>query len=337
MARHAVSRPSEGMRVSWLLPVRDGRRWLSEAVSSALGELGAHDEIVVVDDGSSDGSGDVLPAHPRIRLLRQPPRGIAAALEHGRRHARGRWLARIDADDRVLPGRIAAQLQILQADPGCAVVGGRARLVADAGEVPAGMRHYVDWVNGLDDLDAALFVESPLFHPATTLRAAAVAEVGGWREGDLPEDYDLWLRLSAAGWRLRAVPDEVVVIRDRPSRLTRTDPRYRRAAFRDLKMNHLAAHVLPAGCRLVIWGAGREGRPWLRWARACGYEVPLVVDLREGIRQGLPVRRDEALRTVAFDHLLVAVGARGARALIRGRLAELRPELVEGRDWWAVA
>ena len=336
MARHAVSSPRGGVRVSWLLPVRDGRRWLADAVESVLGELDVHDEIVVVDDGSSDAPGEVLPDHPRLRLVRQPPRGIAAALEQGRRHARGRWLARIDADDRVLPGRIAAQLAILESDPGCAV-GGRARVIADGGAVPEGMRRYVDWVNGLDDLAAALFVESPLFHPATTLRARAVAEVGGWRDGDLPEDYDLWLRLHAAGWGLRAVPEEVVLIRDRPARLTRTDPRYRRAAFRALKMDHLAAHVLPSGCRLVIWGAGREGRPWLRWALARGFEVPLVVDLREGVRQGRPVRRDEALRTVAFDHLLVAVGARGARALIRSRIAELRPELVEGRDWWAVA
>lgn len=318
--------------VSWLLPVRDGRAWLREAVDSVLAELGPADELIVIDDGSADHPEDCLPRDPRLRLIPTPPQGIAGALEVGRRVARGALLARIDADDVVLPGRIAAQRALLDADPGLAVVGGRGILRPGAGE---GMRRYLDWLNALTDLGPALLIESPILHPAATLRAAAVAEVGGWRSGDLPEDYDLWLRLAGAGHRLGAVAREVVLIRDRPERLTRTDPRYRREAFTRLKLEHAARHLLPGRRRIAIWGAGRSGRPWRRLA---GSALVAVVDrFIIGTRQGKSVWPPEALAELDLDLLLVAVGAQGAREEIRADLARIRPDLIEGAGWWAVA
>jgi len=324
--------------ISWLIPVRDGQRWLGGAVRSALAECAAGDEIIVVDDGSVDSPEQVLPRDSRIELIRQPPEGIAAALERGRAACRGEWIARLDADDEALPGRISAQTRALAADPRLAVVGGRAELVRDDGAVPEGMARYVAWVNGLGDLHRELLVESPVFHPAVLMRAEAIAQVGGYRSGDLPEDYDLWLRLVAAGWRLGAVDQEVVRLRDREDRLTRTDPRYRKAAFEQLKREFLAAGTLASPKRVAVWGAGRTGRRWIKWLLAQGHTVPGIIDIGTArVRSGIPVSAPEALAKLDLDHLLVAVGVRGAREQIRASLESLRPDLVEGIDWWAVA
>jgi glycosyltransferase involved in cell wall biosynthesis len=320
--------------VAFLIPVRDGARWLGDAVRSALAECGADDEIVVVDDGSADEPAAVLPSDPRVRLVHQPPTGIVSALEHGRGLIRAPYIARLDCDDLVLPGRIEAQRAALEADPGLAAVGGRARTA----DLPEGMRRYVEWVNGLEDLHREILVESPLFHPGTTLRAAALDAVGGYRHGPFPEDYDLWLRLARVGWRLGAVPREVVAWRDRPGRLTRTDPRYARAAFRDIKRAYVAEVVLRGARTVAVWGAGQEGTPWIAWLRSCGVEVSAALDIRHGgTRHGVPVLPREAIASLRVDRLLVAVGARGARDEIRARIREARPDLVEGRDWWAVA
>jgi len=318
-------------RVSWLLPVRDGAAWLGRAVRSALDECTDDDEVVVVDDGSRDDPAASLPPDPRIVLLRQPPLGISAALEAGRARCRGRWIARLDADDEALPGRIDAQLAAFTADPGLVAVGGRGRVQGEVGE---GMARYIAWINGCDDPGRELLVESPLFHPATTIRADALAAVGGWRDLDGPEDYDLWLRLVAAGGRLGSVPREVVLLRDRPERLTRTDPRYRPAAFLPLKQAFLRDRLRGT---VAVWGANKGGRPWIRWLVEEGIPVVAAYDIRAGgSRHGVSVYAREAVRDHSFDALLVAVGARGARAEIREMLTALRPDLVEGRDWWAV-
>ena len=267
-------------------------------------------------------------------MIVQPPLGIVAALERGRSEAKGRYLARMDADDLSLPGRLAAQLRLLEADSRLGAVGGGV-LLRDA--LGSGMQRYVDWLNQIVDPMQELLVESPLSHPAATLRAEAVAAVGGYHNGDFPEDYDLWLRLVAGGWRLGAVPERVVLLRDRPDRLTRTDPRYSAHAFQRLKMEFLAKR-LPR--RVLLWGAGKAGRPWGRWLRAQGVELLGVLDIQAGRgpteRQGVPVVPIEMLEKLDFDLLLVAVGAAGARAEIRSRIATLRPELVEGRDWYAL-
>lgn len=328
-------------RVSWLIPVRDGSRWLGQAVQSALADSGPDDEVIVVDDGSTDDPAGVLPKDARVRLFRQPPLGIVAALEHGRRHAKAPYLARLDCDDLVLPGRLSAQLAFLMAQPHAVAVGGRARPISDEGAVPEGMVRYIEWVNRLRDPHVELLVESPMFHPATMLRASAVESVGGYRVGDFPEDYDLFLRLSRVG-RLVNLDRDVLAWRDRPGRLTRTDARYSRPAFVPLKQAWLRTGPLAHPRNVLLWGAGDEGKPWLRWLLAEGHRVHLL-DIGAGksprfaSRQGIPIRPPAELKQMQFDLLLVAVGARGAREQIRTQIALMRPELVEGKDWFALA
>ena len=326
-------------RVSWLIPARDAERWLAEAVGSALEACSAADEVVVVDDGSSHDPRALLPTDPRLRLLRQPPLGIAAALETGRAACRGRYIARLDADDRSLPGRIPAQLRAFAANPLLAAVGGEGQAHPD-GSLGPGMALQLAWLNGLhtpDELRRNLLVESPLLHPAVLLRADLLAAVGGYRDFDGPEDYDLWLRLAAAGHHLANVAQPVVALRDRADRLTRTDPRYSREAFRACKMAWFRAVLRPAARRVAVWGAGRSGRPWVRFLIGEGLAVVAVLDLKPGgSRQGVPVLPVSALAGLEVDLLLVAVGARGARDEIRHAIEAGRPGWVEGRDWWAL-
>ncbi|MFN7144555.1 MAG: glycosyltransferase family 2 protein, partial [Myxococcota bacterium] len=111
-------------RVGWLIPVRDAARWLGEAVRSALAECGPEDEVLVVDDGSRDDPASVLPSDPRLRVIHQPPLGIVPAMNRGLAELDTPLIARLDADDVALPGRIAAQRALLASDPGMAAVGG---------------------------------------------------------------------------------------------------------------------------------------------------------------------------------------------------------------------
>ena len=219
-------------RVSWLIPVRDRREWLGEAVRSVLADSGEEDEVWVIDDGSQDRPEQVLPRDSRLRLIQQPARGIVAALERGRFEASGQYLARLDSDDYSCPGRVAAQVAALDAEPGLSAVGGRVGIHPDQRLPAEGMRRYLAWLNQLRDPSRELLVESPLAHPAVMMRARDVDKVGGYRDFQGPEDYDLWLRLVQSGGGIRNLDLEVVWIRDHGARLTRVDARYSLAAFR---------------------------------------------------------------------------------------------------------
>jgi hypothetical protein len=232
---------------------------------------------------------------------------------------------------------LACQLTALERDQTLAAVGGKARLFVDEGKVPEGMAKYVAWVNGLEDPHRELLVESPMLHPAVTFRASAVEAIGGYRAGDMPEDYDLWLRLVLAGYRISNAKETVVELRDHCARLTRTDSRYRQVAFDRCRRNFLEARVLPHPTRVVLWAGRRGGRPWLRWLQQQGHALPAVIDITQStVRAEVPVMPPAALQHLDFDCLLVSVGTRGAREDIRADIGRLRPELIEGQDWWAL-
>ncbi len=112
--------------ISAIIPVQNGERYLAAAIDSVLAQTCPPDEVIVVDDGSTDGSSAVARSFgPPIRVLTQANLGPAAARNLGIAHATGDLLAFLDADDLWMPDKLARQAQVLQDDPACeAVLGG---------------------------------------------------------------------------------------------------------------------------------------------------------------------------------------------------------------------
>lgn len=315
-------------KASVLLPVRDGARWLGPCLESLAAQHLARFEVLAVDDGSRDGTRALLDAFaardPRFRVLGQPPLGIVAALRRAAAQARAPYLARMDADDLADPRRLALQVAALDADPRLGLAGCGVEIIGDG--VRSGRLEYAAWLNALrahEEIERDLFIECPIAHPAFMARRDAFEAVGGYRDFDGPEDYDLVLRLWRAGWRLANLPEVLIRWRERPDRLSRVDARYAPEAFRRLKREALRATLLPPGRPFRQWGAGAVGKRWLREWGGDGPRAVVDVDPRKiGSRiHGVPVIAPDALDPrAAFT--VVAVGAPGARALIREWMAE---------------
>lgn len=330
-----------------ILPVRDAERTLPEALASLLAEPLPGLEVVAVDDGSQDGSAAILEVSrdPRVRVVRQPRLGLVAALNRGLTEARGEFVGRMDADDLSVPGRFRAQVEFLRATPSVALVATRCRVFRDGGPAGEGMRHWAAWSNRLathEDMARQRFVEAPFAHPAVVSRAGLLREAGGYRDGDFPEDYELWLRLLERGARFARLPRVGVRVREHPERSIHREARYRPEAFRQLKLEYLRRGFLDAREPVVVFGGGRVAKAWLRHLLRSEVPVAALADLdprRIGMRiEGVPVvHAREAARGSRLGGL-VALGALGRPAARR----ELRLGLgalgrVEGEDFHFVA
>lgn len=312
--------------VSILMPVKNEERFLKAAIASIRAQTFTGWELVVVDDGSTDGTARILAAAAaadrRIRVLQNLAGGLVPALNFGLSECRGAFIARMDGDDITHPERLARQLEIFATRPECGLVAASFRHFPRSG-LKIGMLAYEEWQNSLTSHElimADIFVESPFVHPGVMFKKALVDRLGGYRDMGWAEDYDLWLRMAGAGIRFARAEEPLIFWRDRPERATRTMDEYSADAFRRCKAHHLRNGFLSAAGEVILAGAGKEGRAWQRILTESGIKVALWVDVD-------PKKRGRTLhgaKIVAPDEILpggakmlVTVGTRGARAGIR--------------------
>lgn len=327
-----------------LLPARNAEDTIERAVASILLQTLSDFELVAIDDGSSDATAKLLAAYaaadPRVRVVSTPGVGLVEALARGHEVARAPLLARMDADDESLPRRLELSVAWLEAHPELAGVGTGVEIFRDDRPPSPNLVAYGRWLSSLTDpltLFHDRFVESPLCHPSVLLRREALEAVGGWRDDDVPEDWELWLRLLESGHSLACVPETLHRWRDSDGRLTRTDPRYRWEQHVTLKARFLARRF--EGVALVLWGATRTGRRLSRALSSLGARVAGFVELDpRKVGQtihGVPVVAPPEVDRLGPAHILGCVAAKGARDDIRSWMAAHHKE--EGRDFTAVA
>jgi len=331
-------------RISILMPVRNEERYLQAALDSLYRQTLADWELVVVDDGSLDATPGILAraarSDARVRVIRCSGAGLVAALNEGLRACRAPLLARMDGDDICHPRRLALQAAYLEAHPGTGLVACGFRHFPRA-SLKRGMLAYEQWQNSLGDHDQIirdLYVESPFVHPGILTRREVVVGLGGYRDCGWPEDYDLWLRMAAAGIQFARLTAVLLFWRDHPERATRTMDEYAALAMRRCKLHHLRCGFLKGVTELVIAGAGLEARAWQRLLLAEGVAVSawLDIDPRKIGRtlHGAPVLRPEDLE-LGGSKMITAIGLRGAREQFRLNAAKLGWQ--EGVDFVSVA
>ena len=237
----------EGVRapaVSVLMAVFDGAAWIGAAVESALGQTLGDLEVIVVDDGSTDATADVLASirDPRLRIERRARAGLTRSLNRALELARAPLLARLDADDVALPERLARQREFLEAHPEVGLLGTGAREVDPAGREVRIVQPPVD--DGA--IRRQLIRANPFVHSSVIMRRAVLGRVGPYDPSfPVAQDYELWMRLARVT-RLANLPEPLVVRRLTPGRVT---------SVRDADRLHAEARVR--------WRAVRSGvYPW---------------------------------------------------------------------------
>ena len=321
-------------QVSILMPLRNEERYLQATLDSLYRQTFTNWELIAVDDGSSDQTTAILAEavrkDSRVQAIRREGGGLVAALNAGLGACRAPLLARLDGDDICHPRRLELQVNYLDSHPDTGLVACNFRHFPRTG-LKQGMIDYETWQNGLSDHSLVirdLFVESPLVHPSIMTRRTIMSEMGGYQDNGWPEDYDLWLRMAAAGVQFARLPQTLLFWRDHPERATRTMDEYAKHAFRACKCHHLLRSFLHNTSDVVIAGAGLEARAWQRLLIAAGVTVSTWLDVdpkKVGrILHNAPVISPDALHLYGRK-MIVAIGVRGAREQFRS--------VAEGRGW----
>lgn len=191
------------------MPVYNVERYVASAIESILTQTFRDFELIVIDDGSRDGTAAIVKRYvhqdPRIRFAKQPNAGITKTLNTMLGQARAPYLARMDGDDISLPERFERQLRFLQEHPDHVLVGCQCLLIDPDGRPICLKRNTEPAHEQIEDL--LLHQDWPLVHPAVMMRSDAVARIGGYNEQHrVNEDHELFLRLAEVG-KLANLPE----------------------------------------------------------------------------------------------------------------------------------
>ena len=309
--------------VSVLIAVKDGAAYLRETIDSVFEQTFADWELIVVDDGSTDDTPEILRSYERDDRLhvvtRETPAGPYAAANEGLRSARGRYVARLDGDDIATPDRLSTQVAYLDAHPTVEALLGGWRTLDDEGSVGA-IRPVPSYP--VEVLRWTLCVIPGLVHSSACMRRDALEEIGGYEELPAAADLALWCAFARRG-TLAVVDDVVVYYRRHDSQIT---------SARAGEQHAMAARVLQTHLRELtgeqwslddvdaLHGTGRwipvpyrAGAKALdRWERAWKADARLTAADRRILSR---VSRDVRLRHLRMNAKGIADWVSGARSV----------------------
>jgi glycosyltransferase involved in cell wall biosynthesis len=233
--------------VSVLLPVYNCERYIGDSIASILSQTFVDYEIIIIDDGSTDRSSEIVQAFqdPRLNFIRQDNRGLAATLNRGISLARGRYIARQDQDDLSHPDRLALQVAYMESHPRCGLLGTWAQIMEGDTLTERFHRHPVV----PSELRYHLLFNNPFVHSSVLLRRSVLEAIGGYSADPArqpPEDYELWSRISRQH-DIANLPQVLLNYREIPGSMSRVGP----SPFRE-KLIMISSENIAAASNLTV-------------------------------------------------------------------------------------
>ena len=231
--------------LSVILPVYNGSSTLLEAIDSILSQSFSDFELIIINDGSIDGSAALIEQldDPRIQFLQQSNHGLAATLNRGISIAKGVYIARQDQDDISFGSRFQEQVTFLNANPEVGMVGTNAEIWVDNERTDRTLTHPTDDAS----LKFSLLFDNCFVHSSVMIRRAALEKVGGYSEDSSrqpPEDYELWSRIMKE-YKLANLPGNLVAYREVEGSMSRTG------------VSPFLPNLIKISAENIAWASGR--------------------------------------------------------------------------------
>ncbi len=302
--------------ISILLPVFNAAAYLSDCLQSILDQSDRHWELVAVNDQSTDRSLEILEVFAqkdaRIRVFSTQEKGIIPALRLAFAQAQGQLITRMDADDLMATDKLARLRQALETAGSGHVCTNLVKYFS-ATNVGNGYQKYQDWLNRLSLVATnftEIYKECVLPSPSWMVYRQDLIACGAFVPNDYPEDYDLCFRFYAQGLKVVSVPKVLHFWRDYPTRTSRTDERYAKPQFLDLKVRYFLQLEYNAARPLFLWGAGRKGKYLAKLLQARDIPFHWICNNPQKTGKhiyGVLLRNFDALAEATQPQLIVAV------------------------------
>lgn len=233
------------MKISVVMSVYNAEKYLTEAVESILAQTYSDFELILINDKSTDGSGEILKSYaqkdPRIVILENEQNiGLTKSLNRGLAIAKGEYIARMDADDISVPDRFEKQVAFLDTHLDYSFVSCIGRYIDENGN-PEQLRLFPE-TN--EEIYAMMPKVDAVMHPGVMFRREDIAKIGNYCEDfRVVQDYDLWFRGMAAGYKFYNIQEPLVLFRRNDSYNTRKSKAYRMVDYRVRKKGYRINNV----------------------------------------------------------------------------------------------
>ena len=203
--------------ISVILPVYNGEKYLANSINSILAQTFGDFELILIDDGSTDSSPKILKEYERrdsrVRLILRENRGLVTSLNEAIDIARGKWVARMDADDIALPHRLERQLEWLTIT-GADISGSWVQRFGSSD------KRRIKLYQTDEAIKMEILFSSPFAHPSVMMRTNLVKHLRYDITFEKAEDYDLWERAAVAGWKMTNVQEVLLLYRVHPTQIS---------------------------------------------------------------------------------------------------------------------
>jgi len=226
--------------ITVLMPVYNAEAYLKTAIDSILNQSYPHFEFLIIDDGSTDATAQILKTYTdkRIRVIEQKNSGVSGALNTGLQAAKGKYIVRFDADDIALPQRIELQLQFMVENPDYVIVGSDVDYLTESGEF---IFSYSNTGHSDAEIRARIYQKNPFIHSAVMAVREVMLKCGGYDAlAHTFEDHLLWINMLPHG-KVCNLKTVLVQVRLNPQSVT-SDERLRGSTFLNLRQVILNRH-----------------------------------------------------------------------------------------------
>lgn len=302
--------------LSVIMPVYNTEKYLKESIESILNQSYKDFEFIIINDGSTDNSLNIINNYAqldgRIKVISRENKGLVYSLNEGLNIAKGKYVARMDADDVSLPERLKKQVDFLEKHKEIDILATKASVIGDATEVIKSKNE--EKLNMLfkseDARKILLNYWYCLAHPSIMFRKSILEKLQGYKEYK-SEDLDLWLRALKANFKIYKLNEKLIEYRiHKESKSNKDNEKFE--GLKDgikIKLNDVFGSEIKSDFRYVIWGASNGGRitkeianNYFKDSKCAGF----IDKFKEGKFEDSTIFKPEQINDIGFDYVFIA-------------------------------